>query len=182
MGEAQRFRPISPDRGALHQAHGIAAGTTDGRREDRLPRGRHGEQPVGAQQGPPPVRRTGEPLRERRTDPGELGGSAGDGHDRSTKLAVDRVEVEDVEASHDDAVDQNRPNTVERAEGADERYDPAGPVRSIDPDAPRADRLEPFGERHHDGAERRVALGPVERAIIDTDELRVGFAERPPQR
>ena len=95
---------------------------------------------------------------------------------------MDRIEVEDVETSHHDPVEQNRPNAVERTEGADERHDPARPVRTVHADAPRADRLEPFGERDDDRGERRVALGPVERSIIDADELRVGFPERPPQR
>jgi len=95
---------------------------------------------------------------------------------------MDRLEVEDVEPSHDGPVEQDRPNSLERTESADETQHPAGPVRPVHANLRRADRLEAFGQRHHHGRERREPVGPVEGAIIDADELGMRFAERPPQR
>ena len=95
---------------------------------------------------------------------------------------MDRFEVEDVEPSYDGPVEQDRPNPVERTEGADEGEDPAGPVRTIDPDVPGAHRLEPFGNGHHHGGDRGVPVRTVERSVVDADHLGVGFTERPPQR
>lgn len=137
---------------------------------------------MGAQKAPPSARVPGEPLSQGGTDPVELGRAASDRHHGKLERAVERVEVEDVETTHYRSVQQEGADPVERAGRPYEVDHRAGPVGPIDPDDPRADRLHIVRRGKDHRRQRRAAVVPVERAVVDPDHPGVRLHERPTQR
>ena len=182
VGDAERLRPVATNRRALHQADRVRSRASDGRRQDRSPGRRDRKEAMRAEQRPAPVGGAGKPLRERGSDPGEFGWPARDRHHRESERAVDRVEVEHVEAADHGPVHKDGPDSFEGAEGSDEPEDPLRPVRPIHAHLAGPDPHEVLRKGHHHGREGGVAVRAGECSVIDADELRMRFAKRPPQR
>jgi len=95
---------------------------------------------------------------------------------------MERVEIEDVEPTHDDSIEEHGPHALEGTDAPHEGDHPSRPVGSIDADPRRAHGLDVLRERHDDGGERCVPVAAVERPVIDAHYLGMRFPERPPQR
>ena len=147
MGEPQRLRPMPSDRRALHEPGGVGSGTSDRRGQDRLSFRRHPEQPVRPEEDPPGVGGTGEPLFQSFPDPSELRRAPRDRDDWHPEPPVDRVQVEDVEPSHDRPVDEYGADPFQGTEAADECDHSTRAVRAVDPDPTGSDRLHVFRKR-----------------------------------
>ncbi len=93
---------------------------------------------------------------------------------------MQRIEVDDVEAPQDRAVEEERPHPVERPGRPEDLEDPLGRVPAVDPDPVRADRLHVIGRRDHKRRDRRRRVVPVERAVVDRGDPRVRLRERSP--
>jgi len=94
---------------------------------------------------------------------------------------VDLIEVNHVESPEHDAVQQHRPESLERAETTDERDHPPGPVGPVDPDPSYPNRLDMLGQGERDRGDRGVPVPTVERPVVDSDDPRMHLPERPPQ-
>lgn len=95
---------------------------------------------------------------------------------------MDLVKVENVEPSHDRAVQKDRAESLEGTELADERDYPTGPVRSVHPDAAGTDRLDVLGKHEGHGREGSVSVPAFERPVVDPDDAGMRLPEGPPQR
>ncbi len=95
---------------------------------------------------------------------------------------MDRVQVEDVEPSHDRSVHENGADALDGPETANERYHPPGAVGAVDPDPAGADRLHVLRKGERYGRDRCVAVRALEGAIVDPHHPRVRFPEGTPQR
>ena len=94
---------------------------------------------------------------------------------------MDPVEVEEVEPSDGDPVEEDRAGADEVRGVRKERDDLVGGVVPVDPDAADQHSLDRPGEGERDGDERGVALAARERAVVHADDPKMGFGERPPQ-
>jgi len=182
MGEPERLRPMAADRRTLDEPNGVGSRTSHGGGPDRMPGRGNPEQSVRAQEPPTGVGGTREPLPQSRPDPLELRGTSRDRDDRDPELPVERVQVDDVETSHDGPVEQDGAHAFEGPEASDERDHATRAVSAVDPDPADAYRLHALGQRQDHGGERGVAVRAVERAVVHPDHLRVRFPEGTPQR
>ncbi len=182
MREAERLGPVAAHRGLSDQGLGVARRAAGRRGPDRLARGRDAGQAVAAEESEPPHRAAREPAPERRTDPLELGATAGDGDDRDPRGPAERVEVEHVEPADDRPVEEDRADPFPAVERREERADAGGPVRPVDRHAADPHLLDAIGERDHDGGDRSLAVAAPERPVVHPDDAGMGLPERSPQR
>jgi len=115
-------------------------------------------------------------------DGGELGSCPRNGHDRNLQLPVEVVEVDDVEASHHRAVQQDGVEPFEPAGGPDEPQDLRRPVAPVDPHAADANRLDAVRGRDGHGGDRGPAVRPEKGPVVDADHAYVHLRESRTQR
>lgn len=169
---------MTADRGPPQERRRIPSCRPDDARIDRSPIGRNPEQRVRLDTGQskPVVAR--EPLREGRPDPLSIRGPARDRDHGPAQSPVETVDVDHVEPTDHDAIEQDGAQVGQVPGRLDQRSDSFVRVAAIDLDAPDPDRLDVARKGHHDGRERSAPVHPLEPAVVDRHDADVGLGQR----
>jgi hypothetical protein len=181
VGDPQGLGPVATSRDPVQQQDRLRRATPDGGGPDRPTSGRDLEQRMASNPSPPDRGVAREVGPERGVDPLELGSGAGHGDHRPSQHPSDAVEIDDVEPSERDPVQQDGSDPFELPHGTDEIDEALARVPTVDLDRTDRDALDLVGGRPDDRDDRRPTPTPRERSVVDGDDPRVFLGEGPPQ-